>query len=195
MKYVNYINQISKEIRRQALKTIERDVIESLCEGKTYLQIASQLKYDDGYIGQLARELFGLIGQKHKVKVNRLNFVIVLDSVMGGELENDFYDCHGIKPDSVFESNVLKFKQDEILISVSTFWKFNPTNKCLILKTKNPILLDLEELETGDRFQILLNLTKRNQVSGDALLELLKILDNYYNKEVPDNTIETTHQQ
>jgi hypothetical protein len=181
MKYVNHINAISKEIRFKPLNTIEIKIIESLCLGGTYLQIATEINYDHGYIGQLARQIYGLIGQKHKVKIKRDNFVAVLDSVMGGELEDDFYGCHGINPKSIFNANVLEFKQSEILINVTTFWKFDAKNECLVLRTKHPIALKLSDLKTNP-FNTILNATKQEQMSGDALLELFKILDNYFSK-------------
>lgn len=181
MKYINYINTISQSIRRKPLNTIEAEIIACICEGKTYLQIAEKVRYDDGYVGHIARELYGLVGQKHKVKVNRLNLVAVLDSVMGAELDDTFNACHGIKEATVFNNDILKFKQDEIVVSLSTFWKFDAKNNTLILKTKYPIVLSLNDLKTNP-FKTILHLIRREQLSGDALLELFKILDNYYNE-------------
>lgn len=179
MKYINYINTLSESIRHKTLNTIERDIITFLYEGKTYLEIAEKLKYDAGYVGHIARELYGLVGQKHKIKVNRLNLIIVLDSVMGGDLDDTFDVCHGIKEPSIFDRSILKFKQNQILINVSTFWKFDIKNNALILKTKYPIVLKLSDLET-DPFKAILYLIRQQQLSGDALLELFKILDSYY---------------
>ncbi len=181
MKYINYINALSESIRHKALNTIEREIINLISQGKTYLEIAEKVKYDDGYVGHIARELYGLVGQKHKIKVNRLNLIAVLDSVMGGELDDTFNICHGIKESNIFNHSILKFKQDQILINVSTFWKFDTKNNALILKTKYPIVINLSDLES-DPFKTILYVIRQQQLSGDALLELFKILDSYYSE-------------
>lgn len=181
MKYINYINALSENIRHKSLSTIERDIVSLLCDGKTYLEIAEKLSYDDGYIGSVSRELYGLIGQKHKVKVTRSNLISVLDSVMGGEIDNTFNVCHNIKEAVIFNRDILKFNQNEILINVSTFWKFDVKNNVLILKTQYPVILSLSELETNS-FKTILHLSRQEQLSGDALLELFKILNSYYSE-------------
>lgn len=187
MKYINYINAISQHIRHKPLNTIERDVVDLLTQGKTYLEIGEQLAYDDGYVGSIARELYGLIGQKHKVKVTRSNLLNILDSAIGGELTDTFYICHNIKDPTVFNHDILAFKQNEIMINVSTFWKFDVKNNALILKTKHPIVINLSELESNP-FKTILYLANQEQLTGDALLELFKILNSYYsNVEVKNN--------
>jgi DNA-binding NarL/FixJ family response regulator len=60
MKYINYINALSENIRHKSLSTIERDIVSLLCDGKTYIEIAEKLSYDDGYVGSVSRELYGL---------------------------------------------------------------------------------------------------------------------------------------
>ena len=181
MKYVNYINALSENIRHKSLNTIERDIVSLLCEGKTYIEIAEKLSYDDGYVGSVSRELYGLIGQKHKVKVTRSNLISTLDSVMGGEIDNTFNVCHNIKEAVVFNRDILRFNQNEILINVSTFWKFDVKNNALILKTQYPLVLNLSELENNS-FKTILHLARQEQLSGDALLELFKILNSYYSE-------------
>lgn len=179
MNYINYVNAISEHIRHKPLNTIERDVIDLLSQGKTYSEIGNQLTYDDGYIGSIARELYGLIGQKHKVKVTSSNLVNILDSAIGGELTDTFYACHNIKDSTVFNHDILTFKQNEIMINVSTFWKFDVKNSALILKTKYPIVISLSDLENSP-FKTILYLANQEQLTGDALLELFKILNSYY---------------
>jgi len=180
MKYIDYLNKVSQEIRRKPLNTIERDIIDLLFQGKTYLEIADQSKYDDGYIGDIARELYGLIGQKHKVKVTRSNLFGVLDSVIGGEYEPDFFTCHGIKQNTLFNSSVIEFSRDNLMFNLSLFWKFNAVTRSLILKTKHPVVLNIDDLSPDSLGITLIRLSRQKQVSGDAMIELLKILDNYF---------------
>jgi hypothetical protein len=179
MKYINYVNAISEHIRHKSLNTIERDIIDLLTQGKTYLEISNQLAYDDGYIGSVARELYGLIGQKQKVKVTRSNLINVLDSAISGELTDTSYSCQNIKDPTIFNHDILAFRQNEIVINVSTFWKFDVTNNSLILKTKHPIIISLDELKSNS-FRTILYLANQEQLTGDMLLELFKILSNYY---------------
>jgi hypothetical protein len=100
---------------------------------------------------------------------------------MGGEIDNTFNVCHNIKEAVVFNRDILKFNQNEILINVSTFWKFDVKNNVLILKTQYPVILSLSELETNS-FKTILHLSRQEQLSGDALLELFKILNSYYSE-------------
>lgn len=166
------------EIRRRSLNDLETNIIELLQSFKTYSQIAEKLGYDSGYIGDIAREIYGLIGQKYRV--TRTNLFSTLDKFIDSEPEPDFYECHGIK-NRLFSSEIIKFKQDEILFNVSLFWKFNASAKSLILKTKNPVVINLDHLTPDQLGKTLINLSRQQQVSGDAVLELLKILDNYFN--------------
>ncbi|MFM6669769.1 MAG: hypothetical protein ACKPJO_06495, partial [Dolichospermum sp.] len=71
MKYKQYLDRISKEIRRRELNDLESKIIHSLESSLTYEEIAVGLNYNSSYIADIARELFGLIGQKHRVKVTR----------------------------------------------------------------------------------------------------------------------------
>lgn len=178
MKYKQYLDRISKEIRRRELNDLESKLIHSLESSLTYEEIAVGLNYNSSYIADIARELFGLIGQKHRVKVTRKNLFTVLDTYIDGEPETDFFVCHNIK-DTVFAQGVIQFNKDAILFSVSLFWKLDVATQSLILKTKYPVVLKLEDLTLDKLGTTLINLSRRKQVSGDAILELLKILNNY----------------
>lgn len=180
-KYQKYLNDISNEIRRKGISDLESKVLERLQSSTTYENMAKELNYNSSYIADTARELFGLIGQKHRVKVTRTNIISVLDGLIDTEPQTDFFVCHNIKT-SVFMEGVLKFKQDEITFNISPFWKFDGINKCLILKTKNPIILKFEDLTQDKLGTTLVNLSRQKQVSGSAVLELLKILDTYLNE-------------
>ena len=177
--YLHYLNSLSEEIRRKLLTTLESNVVCCVFDNLTYMEASEKLGYEDGYIGDIAREIYGLVGQKHKTKVTRANLLSVLDSVMGGEWEDAFYGCHGIKTEKLLNKDVLEFKQGAILFSVSLFWKFNATNRALILKSKNPIVVSLQDVSVDKIGKTLVNLTRQRQLSGDAFLELVKILDIY----------------
>ena len=178
MKYKQYLDRISKEIRGRELNDLESKLIHSLESSLTYAEIATALNYEANYIGDIAREIFGLIGQKHRLKVTRKNLFTTLDKYIDGEPEADFFVCHGIK-NTVFTQGVIQFNKDAILFNVSLFWKLDVVTQSLILKTKYPVILKLEDLTLEKLGATLINLSRQKQVSGDAILELLKILNNY----------------
>lgn len=176
-KFIKYLNKISQDIRNKPLNTLESDTLKMLFDGHTYLEISTKLGYDSNYIGDVAREIYGLIGQKHRVKVTRANLVSVLDAICDKEPDDTFYVCHSIKPKSTLHRQVLSFQQNSILIDVSLYWKFDAINKALILKSKHPIIINLAELNHELLGRELLQLSNRDQISGDAILELLKIIN------------------
>jgi hypothetical protein len=178
-KFIKYLNEISQDIRIKPLNTIESDTLKMLFDGHTYLEISTKLGYDSNYIGDIARKVYGLIGQKHRVRVTRVNLVNVLESICDKEPDDTFYVCHKIKPKSTLHTQVLSFQQDLILIDVSLYWKFDAINKALILKSKHPVIVNLIELNHELLGRELLQLSNRDQVSGDAILELLKILNTF----------------
>lgn len=181
-KFIKYLNKISQDIRNKSLSTVESDTLKMLFNGHTYLDISEKLSYDSNYIGDIAREIYGLIGQKHKVKTTRANLVNVLETICEKEPDDTFYVCHNIKPKSILHAQVLSFRQDSILIDMSLYWKFDAINKALILKSKHPIIIGLSELNHDVLGRELLQLSNRDQVSGDAILELLKIINIFINK-------------
>jgi hypothetical protein len=189
-KYIKYLNKISQDIRNKPLSTVESDTFKMLFDGHTYLEISTKLGYDSNYIGDVAREIYGLIGQKHRVKCTRANLVNVLESICDKEPDDEFSICHNIKPKSTLHTQVLSFRQDSILIDVSLYWKFDAINKALILKSKHPVIVNLIELNHELLGRELLQLPNRDQVSGDAILELLKILNTFLvqNKTPPKGT-------
>ncbi|MFM5933830.1 MAG: hypothetical protein ACKOQR_08270 [Dolichospermum sp.] len=79
----------------------------------------------------------------------------------------------------MFAQGVIQFNKDAILFNVSLFWKLDVATQSLILKTKYPVVLKLEDLSLDKLGTTLINLSRRKQVSGDAILELLRILNNY----------------
>jgi len=79
----------------------------------------------------------------------------------------------------ITQSLVLSFQKDSILIDVSLYWKFDAINKALILKSKHPVVVNLVELNHELLGRELLQLSNRDQISGDAVLELLKILNTF----------------
>lgn len=179
MNYQQFLNNLSQEIRNKSLSDLESNLIKLLEHNLTYSDIAVELGYEDGYIGDVARELYGLINQKHQVKVTRNNLFSVLDSLLNKEPEPDFYVLHGLAK-NVLQSNILEFNQNNILISVSLFWKFDAINRALIYKNKYPIVFSLDGLNKNNLGDKLISITKQKQLSGDALLELVKILDGYF---------------
>lgn len=179
-KYQKYLDNLSQEIRRKGISDLESNIIQLLPSSCTYQEISEELNYNSSYICDIARELFGLIGQKHRIKVTRTNVISVLDSVIDAEPQPDFFVCHAIK-DSVFLDGVIKFNKSEVMFNLSYCWKFDGINQCLILKTKNPIVLNLSDLTPDKLGTTLVNLSRQKQVSGTSVLELLKILDTYQN--------------
>ena len=99
------------------------------------------------------REIYGLIGQKHRVKTTRANLVNILEQICDKEPDDTFHGCHGIKSKSVFNSH--------------------------ILKSKYPVIINLQGINYELLGYELLQLSNRDQVSGDAILELLKILNTF----------------
>ncbi|MFM6725918.1 MAG: hypothetical protein ACKPJF_15980 [Dolichospermum sp.] len=66
------------------MNDLESKIIHSLESTLTDEEIAVGLNYDSSCIANIARELFGLIGQKHMVKVTRKNLFNVLDKYIDG---------------------------------------------------------------------------------------------------------------
>ena len=181
MNYKEYLDYVSKEIRRRSLSDLEVQIIELLENTRlTYAEIGEKLTYSPSYISDVAWELFGLLGQKHNVKVTRSNLFSVLSQHCYSDIEPDFYSCHNLKK-TVLNPSVLVFKKDQIQSNLSLFWKLDVINKSLILKSRNPIVIDLESLTQEKVGETLINLSRQRQLPGDAVLELLKILDIYFN--------------
>ena len=179
IEYIKYLNKISEDIRNKPLNTVESDSLKMLLQGHSYNEIATKLGYDPNYIGDMMREIYGLIGQKHRVKTTRANLVNILEQICDKEPDDTFYGCHGIKPKSVFNSHILSFTQNLIMVDVSLYWKFDAFNKALMLKSKYPVIVNLQGINYELLGYELLQLSNRDQVSGDAILELLKILNTF----------------
>jgi hypothetical protein len=180
-KYIGYLNKVSIEIRKTPLADLERKLIVSLADDQdlTYYQIAEKLKYTSGYIGDIARELFGLLTQKHHVKVTRTNIFSTLDAILSKEPDDTFYVCHNIKEARLLNQDIITFKSTCIMVNLSSYWKFNATNQTLILKHQYPIIIDISEITIGNLGEHLLLISNREQLSGDALIELIKIIRDY----------------
>lgn len=179
MQYREYLDIVSNEIRRRNLNDLEVKILDRIERGLSYQEIGENLNYDSNYIGDIAREIYGLIGQKHRVKVTRSNLFATLEKFAYADIEPDFSMCHGLTQ-SILNRDVLKFKKDNILLSVSLWWKLDVINKSLILKTKYPVIIDLSTLTQESLGTVLINASRQKQLPGDAILELLKILDNYF---------------
>ena len=181
-RYIKHLNKISQDIRKKPLSTLECDVIKLVLQGCIYSEISQQLAYDCNYIGDVAREIYGLIGQKYKVKVIRANLRNVLETIFDTEPDETFNICHNIKPHAVLHPQVISFSEDAIMIDVSTYWKLDVINKALILKAQHPIVFNLDGLTHESLGRELLQLSNRQQISSNAILELLKILNTFFNK-------------
>lgn len=179
MRHRDYLDLISSEIRRRKLNDLEVKILDRVEQNMTYEEIADELNYNQTYIADIAREIYGLIGQKHRVKVSRSNIFATLEKYADIEIEPDFFVCHGLTK-SILNRDVIKFKKDDILLSVSLWWKLDVINKSLILKTKYPVIVDLSNLTKESLGNVLINISRQKQVPGDAVLELLKILDVYF---------------
>jgi DNA-binding transcriptional ArsR family regulator len=81
-KHIKLLDTLSHNIRGKILSTLDKQIIKHLEEGKTYSEIAEILGYEDGHIGSVAREIYGLIAQKHKIKVTRSNLFSVLETLV-----------------------------------------------------------------------------------------------------------------
>jgi hypothetical protein len=64
-------------------------------------------------------------------------------------------------------------------MDLSTFWKFNAKTEQLILKNQYPIIVDLSAIAVETLGTILMDLSSREQLSGDAFLELTKLIKQY----------------
>jgi NB-ARC domain len=56
------------------LDDIQKRIIEELFKGKTYQQIAHDYHYDEGYIGDLSRNLFKILSEQLGEDINKHNF-------------------------------------------------------------------------------------------------------------------------
>ena len=175
-----FLEDLSILIRLRPLSDLEISIIELLTQSKTYLEISIELNYREGYIGDIARELFGLISQQYHVKVTRANFLGSVQKLIDTKDEPDFRGCHGIKPEPLLSSDTINFNQYQILFSLSRYWKFDAINKSLVLKNKFPVVLPLSGLEPSQLGNTLISLSRQSQVNSEALLELVRILDIYF---------------
>lgn len=178
-KHIKFLDTLSHNIRGKILSTLEKQIIGYLELGKTYLEISEILGYEDGYIGSVAREIYGLIAQKHKIKVTRSNLFSVLDTLLIKEPDDTFYVCHKIQKPSLLNRDIKIFNKNEILMDLSSFWKFNAKTEQLILKNQYPIVVDLAGVTDQSVGKMLMDLSSREQLSGDALLELVKLIKQY----------------
>lgn len=178
-KHIKLLDTLSHNIRGKILSTLDKQILKHLEEGKTYFEIAEILGYEDGHIGSVAREIYGLIAQKHKIKVTRTNLFSVLETLVHKEPDDSFYVCHKIQKPSLLNRDIKVFNKNEIIMDLSSFWKFNAKTEQLILKNQYPIVVDLSGITEENLGKVLIDLTVRDQLSGDAFLELVKLIKQY----------------
>lgn len=75
------------------------------------------------------------------------------------------------------------FNKHQIIMDLSTFWKFNAKTEQLILKNQYPIIVDLSAITVETLGKILMDLSSREQLSGDAFLELTKLIKQYLTEQ------------
>jgi DNA-binding transcriptional ArsR family regulator len=182
-KHIKLLDTLSHNIRGKILSTLDKQIIKHLEEGKTYSEIAEILGYEDGHIGSVAREIYGLIAQKHKIKVTRSNLFSVLETLVHKEPDDSFSICHKIQKPSLLNRDIKIFNKYQIIMDLSTFWKFNAKTEQLILKNQYPIIVDLSAITVETLGKILMDLSSREQLSGDALLELTKLIKQYLTEQ------------
>jgi hypothetical protein len=68
-------------------------------------------------------------------------------------------------------------------MDLSAFWKFNAKTEQLILKNQYPIIVDLSAITVETLGTILMDLSSREQLSGDAFLELTKLIKQYLTEQ------------
>lgn len=187
-KHIKLLDTLSYNIRGKILSTLDKQILKHLEEGKTYSEIAEILGYEDGHIGNVAREIYGLIAQgliaqKHKIKVTRSNLFSVLDTLVHKEPDDSFNICHKIQKTSLLNRDIKIFNRHQIIMDLSTFWKFNAKTEQLILKNQYPIIVDLSAITVETLGKILMDLSSREQLSGDAFLELTKLIKQYLTEQ------------
>lgn len=178
-KHIKLLDTLSHNIRGKILSTLDKQILKHLETGKTYSEIAEILGYEDGHIGSVAREIYGLIAQKHKIKVTRSNLFSVLDTLVYREPDDSFNICHKIQKPSLLNRDIKIFNKHQIIMDLSTFWKFNAKTEQLILKNQYPIIVDLSTITVETLGKTLIDLSSREQLSGDAFLELIKLINQY----------------
>ena len=179
MNHIELLDNLSHSIRGKILSTLEKQILKHLETGKTYIEIAEILGYEDGHIGSTAREIYGLIAQKHKIKVTRSNLFSILEALLIKEPDDTFNICHKIQKPSLLNRDIKTFNKREIIVNLSAFWKFNAKTEQLILKNQYPIVIDLADISEENIGKILLDLTTREQLSGEAFIELAKLIRQY----------------
>jgi DNA-binding transcriptional ArsR family regulator len=182
-KHIKLLDTLSHNIRGKILSTLDKQILKHLEEGKTYSEIAEILGYEDGHIGSVAREIYGLIAQKHKIKVTRSNLFSVLETLVHKEPDDIFSICHKIQKPSLLNRDIKIFNKHQIIMDLSTFWKFNAKTEQLILKNQYPIIVDLSAITVETLGKILMDLSSREQLSGDAFLELTKLIKQYLTEQ------------
>ncbi len=182
-KHIKLLDTLSHNIRGKILSTLDKQIIKHLEEGKTYSEIAEILGYEDGHIGSVAREIYGLIAQKHKIKVTRSNLFSVLETLVHKEPDDSFNICHKIQKPSLLNRDIKIFNKHQIIMDLSAFWKFNAKTEQLILKNQYPIIVDLSVITVETLGKILMDLSSREQLSGDAFLELTKLIKQYLTEQ------------
>lgn len=175
--YINYLDALSTEFRHRKLTDLEIKIVTLLQKSISYIEIARIMGYEDGYIGDVARELYSLITEKHGIKVKKSNLFSTLDQFICSE--NNLEHCEDISYVNSLVSGVLKFKQDEILFNLSVWWQFNATKQSLVYKSSSPVIVALQDLQPDKLGNTLLQLTK-NQLKSEAVSELLTIMGNYF---------------
>ena len=67
---------------KKHLYDLQKKIILMLLDGKKYSEIAENLGYDEGYIGDKSRQLFKILSQQTGEDVNKYNFCWVVERLI-----------------------------------------------------------------------------------------------------------------
>lgn len=171
--YIQFLNELSLEKRKKSLSNLEEQIIQMLEEGLTYFDISEKVSYDASYVGDVSRELYGMVAEKYKLKVTRSNLFACINRIVYNDLSQ-----------SKVSANIHEFRNDRIILDISKWWKYNSKDNSLILKNENTLVFLLEKLTIESLGIELLKLSSKEQLCGKALLELCQILNNFFYVDV-----------
>lgn len=83
--YLGRINQIVYAYRGRSLSSLESYVIRSCIKGESYKNIADAKSYDSGYVCDLARKIYRILGRYLGQKVGKFNLLYICESYLDGE--------------------------------------------------------------------------------------------------------------
>ena len=110
------IDKLFAEATYKPLSTLQKQIIEGLLSDNTYREIADKLGYDEGYVGDKARELFKALSKVTGELVNKSNFSWVIERFT--ESKVNLKEINGSLVNSKGEINQVKIIESDGIIDI-----------------------------------------------------------------------------